>query len=167
MAAGSPIKEIKHTLAGDRQEFVCQLLERSAGRAVLLYPIVHARRVADVLIPANSTTYAYYWTDRPYNVYHWVDEEGRTIAFYINLAREVVIRQDAVEWYDLAVDLLITPDGAIRILDEDDAVAVSSDMLARITGARSQALADREALLAEVAASTARLRRTPPHPQAG
>lgn len=167
MAAGSPIKEIKHTLAGERQEFVCRLLERSPDRVVLLYPIIHARRVVDILLPANSVTYAYYWTDRPYNVYHWVDADGRTIAFYINLAGGTTIRQDAVEWHDLAVDLLITPDGTIRVLDEDDAAVMSSGALAQIAAAQAQALADREALLAEVGASTERLRGTPPEPQAG
>jgi predicted RNA-binding protein associated with RNAse of E/G family len=167
MAAGTPIKEVKHTLAGDRQEFVCRLLERSAGRAVLLYPIVQGRRIADVLIPDNSVTYAYYWSDRPYNVYHWVAADGRTIAYYVNLAGRVTIRQDAVEWDDLAVDLLITPDGAIRVLDEDEAATASADVQAQIAAAQAQALADQPAVLAEVAASTERLRGTPPEPQAG
>ncbi len=165
--AGSPIKEIKHTLAGERQEFVCRLLERSADRAVLLYPIGRARRVADIVLPAGTVTYAYYWTDRPYNVYHWVDADGRTIAFYINLAGGTAIRQDAVEWHDLAIDLMITPDGAIRILDEDDTAAMTPAAFSQVTSARAQVLAEREALLAEVGASTERLRRTPPEPQAG
>lgn len=167
MAAGTPIKEVKHTLAGERQEFVCRLLERSPTRVVLLYPISQGRRIADVLIPDHSRTYAYYWTDRPYNVYHWVDEDGRTIAYYINLSAGVTFRQDAVEWNDLAVDLLITPDGVIRILDEADAAAASGDVQTRIAAARAQALADKPALLAEVAASTERLRKIPPEPQAG
>ncbi|HEY3248360.1 MAG TPA: DUF402 domain-containing protein [bacterium] len=167
MAERGPIKEIKHTLAGGRQEFVCRLLERSPDRAVLLYPIVQARRVADIVLPANTLTYAYYWTDRPYNVYHWVDADGRTIAFYINLSNHTSIRQDAVEWFDLAIDLLITPDGAIRVLDEEDTAETSPGARAQIIAAQARALADREALLAEVGASTERLRRTPPEPQAG
>lgn len=167
MATGTPIKEIKHTLAGERQEFVCRLLERSPDRAVLLYPITQGRRVADVLIPDNSTTYAYYWTDRPYNVYHWVDEDGRTVAYYVNLAADVTIRTHAVEWTDLAVDLLITPDGAIRILDEADALAASTEVQGQVAQAQERALADRSAVLAEVAASTERLRKTPPEPLVG
>ncbi|HEV8352565.1 MAG TPA: DUF402 domain-containing protein [bacterium] len=167
MAGGTPIKEIKHTLGGGRQEFVCRLLERSAERAVLLYPIVQGRHVADVLIPDNSTTYAYYWPDRPYNVYHWVDADGGTIAYYFNLAAAVTIRQDAVEWHDLAVDLLITPDGALRVLDEDEAATASAAVQVQIAAAQARALADRPAVLAEVAASTERLRGIPPEPQAG
>src|SRR5574341_2478328 len=158
MVSGTPIKEIKHTLAGERQEFVCRLLERSPDRAVLLYPITQGRRVADVLIPDHSTTYAYYWADRPYNVYHWDDEDGRTVAYYINLAAGVVLRHDAVEWQDLAVDLLITPDGAIRILDEADALDAPRDVQAQIASAQERALTDKTAVLAEVAASTERLR---------
>jgi predicted RNA-binding protein associated with RNAse of E/G family len=167
MGLGTPIKEIKHTLAGERQEFVCRLLERSPDRTVLLYPITQGRRVADVLIPDNSVTYAYYWTDRPYNVYHWVDEAGRTVAYYINLASNVTFRADAVEWHDLAVDLLITPDGAIRILDEADVTDVSQEIRGQIEAAQERILVDKSAVLAEVAASTERLRKTPPEPRVG
>src|SRR3989442_4485646 len=115
------IKEIKFTTTGERQEFVCRLLDRSVAHAVVLYKIKEARRVGSLRLPRGALTYGYFWEGRPYNVYHWARADGRTLGFYVNLADEVRFRPGAVEWQDLATDLLFRPDGRhVQILDEKD-----------------------------------------------
>jgi predicted RNA-binding protein associated with RNAse of E/G family len=64
-------------------------------------------------------TVGHFWTDRPYNVYHWLDG-GKTIALYVSVATETTIEPAAIAYRDLVVDVLIRPSGAIEILDEDE-----------------------------------------------
>lgn len=112
--------EVKHTLAGDRQEFECQLLERSQGHAVLLYRLERAWDVAGLRLPSGTRTVAYYWEDRPYNVYHWLHPEGPTLGYYFNISTATRISRDRVEWRDLGVDLLVQPGAQPRFLDEEE-----------------------------------------------
>lgn len=165
MRGGLAIKEIKVTLTGERQEFICQLLDRSDAHAVLLYSLRQARHVADLALPRGTVTYAYYWTDRPYNVYHWVAPDGRTLGYYINLSDQIIIRRGEVKWRDLAVDLLCSADGSrVQLLDERELDRLPSELRAQIDSARSHVLRHRDEILTEVAAATQhlRMRRIPP-----
>ncbi|HBY93834.1 MAG TPA: hypothetical protein DEP84_07655 [Chloroflexi bacterium] len=115
-----PFVEVKVRLSGERLHFTCELLEQRPDRVVLRYVLPGAGRVHDVELPAGTMTIAYYWPERPYNVYHWVQPDGRTIAHYFNLSGPATIADDRVEWQDLVVDVLVTPDGRVRVLDEDE-----------------------------------------------
>jgi len=75
MARIAVIKEVKFTPTGERQEFLCRLLDRSPTHAVVLYKIKGARLVGSLRLPRGALTYGYFWHGRPYNVYHWC---GRT-----------------------------------------------------------------------------------------
>ena len=167
MARTAVIKEVKVTTTGERQEFVCRLLDRSAAHAVVLYKIKEARRVGSLRLPRGALTYGYFWEGRPYNVYHWVWADGRTLGFYVNLANEVRFRPGAIEWKDLAVDLLFSPDGGhVQILDEEDFVLLPPEVRAKAEAAKAHVLTHRDEILAEVAAVTAHLRgrhRVVPH----
>ena len=114
------ILEIKNTLAGERKEFLCELCAREDGHAVVLYRLKREVNLAGVRMPAGTLSFGHYWTDRHYNVYHWLLPDGTTKAYYFNLADRTCIRDDAVEWRDLVVDVMVTPDGAARVLDEDE-----------------------------------------------
>lgn len=151
-------KEIKYSLTGRRSEYLCELLERSDRHAVLLYRLEHAARVADVTLPDGTVTYAFYWTDRSYTVYHWIGPGGDTLALYVNLADRVVIRDHDVEWRDLAVDLLFTPDGRVQVLDEDEVAGAPETLQRRIAAIQVDVRRNQAAITAEVASATARLR---------
>jgi len=112
--------EIKHTLDRKRYEYLCTLLEKEEGRAILLYVLEKPGQVAGVHLPAGTVTIGYFWTDRPYNLYHWIHPDGTTIAYYFNLADHTAIGEDRLSWRDLAVDILLTPEGSVRVLDEGD-----------------------------------------------
>jgi len=154
-----PMKEIKHKLNGERMEFECTLLERSDRRAVLLYRIPSDVQVGDLVLPAGTTTYGHYWTDRPFNVYHWIAPDGDTLGYYVNLGDTVVLREDGVEWRDLAIDILRTPDGRTQVLDTDELEDLSPGLRRKIVAIRDQVLAELDEVVREVAAATAGLRR--------
>lgn len=139
------ILEIKHRLDGERVTYPATLLDRGPGFAAILYVLPRETAVEDLRLPPGTLTVAYYWEDRPYNLYHWIDPRGSTLAFYFNLSRGTAVRDREVEWHDLAVDVLVTPDGTARVLDEHE---VPPDLPAEVREAVSSA---REAVLRDMA----------------
>lgn len=114
------ILEIKTTLAGQRKEFPCELCLREPGHAVILYRLKRDVTLAGVTMPAGTLSFGHYWRDRHYNVYHWIWPDGRTAAYYVNLADSTAIGEDTLAWRDLTVDVMLMPDGSFQVLDEDE-----------------------------------------------
>ena len=103
-------------------DYACEaLVVEPARRAVVRYVTEQDRPLegTDLVLRKGTVTVGHFWTDRPYNVYHWLDG-GRTIALYVNIASDTTIDQEAIAYRDLIVDVLIRPSGAIEILDEDE-----------------------------------------------
>jgi predicted RNA-binding protein associated with RNAse of E/G family len=118
----APITERKTRLDGSVAEYTCDALVVEAGRrAVVRYVAEQDRPLegTDLVLREGTVTIGHFWTDRPYNVYHWL-ESGRTVAFYVNIATDTTIDATAIAYRDLVVDVLIRPSGAIEILDEDE-----------------------------------------------
>ena len=90
-------------------------------RAVVRYVAERDRPLegTDLVLRKGTVTVGYFWTDRPYNVYHWLDG-GHTVALYVSIATDTTIDPDAIAYRDLVVDVLIRPSGAIEVLDEDE-----------------------------------------------
>lgn len=98
-----------------------RLLMQPGERAIVRYRIDREWRVAGgaLVVPQGAQNLAHYWMDRPYNVYHFI-AGGKTLAYYCNVAEPTAIREDLVEYLDLAVDVLIDPKGNAVVLDEDE-----------------------------------------------
>jgi len=116
------ITERKTRLDGSVVEYTCEPLVVEAGRrAVVRYVTEQDRPLegTDLVLRKGTVTVGHFWTDRPYNVYHWL-EAGKTVAFYVSIATDTTIDPVAIAYRDLVVDVLIRPSGAIEILDEED-----------------------------------------------
>jgi len=103
-------------------EYACEILALEAGRrAIVRYVTERDQPIdgTDLVLRKGTVTVGHFWTDRPYNVYHWLDG-GRTVAFYVNIATDTTIDPAAIAYRDLVVDVVIRPSGAIEILDEDE-----------------------------------------------
>jgi predicted RNA-binding protein associated with RNAse of E/G family len=112
--------ERKTRFDGSVQEFACRALVLEPGRhAVIRYDLDHDWHVRGMVFPKGGYTAGHFWVDRPYNVYHWLDR-GRTLAYYFNVGLVDEISETQVAWRDLIIDVLVKPDGAIDILDEDE-----------------------------------------------
>jgi hypothetical protein len=114
------ITEIKTTLSGKRKTFECELLQATAIDAVVVYRMPVDHQLEDILLRKGTLSLGYFWQDRPYNAYHWIDARQQTIALYFNVCDSTVISTESIAWRDLMVDVLITPDGRCRVLDEDE-----------------------------------------------
>jgi len=116
------ITERKTRLDGSVVEYACEPLVVDVGRrAVVRYVTDQDRSLegTDLMLRKGTVTIGHFWTDRPYNVYHWLDG-GRTVALYVSIATDTTIEPLAIAYRDLVVDVLIRPSGAIEILDEDE-----------------------------------------------
>ena len=116
------ITERKTRLDGSVVEYVCEPLVVEEGRRALVRYVTEQDRPiegSDLVLRKGTVTVGHFWTDRPYNVYHWLDG-GRTIALYVNIAIDTTIDPIAIAYRDLVVDVLIRPSGAIEVLDEEE-----------------------------------------------
>lgn len=155
---GRTVLEVKETPSGQRREYACTLLSLAADEAVLLYRLPRTGRVADLALPEGTLSLGHFWAPRPYNAYHWLAPDGRTLGLYVNLGDRIRLAPDRVTWRDLAVDLLVTPDGRCRVLDEDELPAgLDPALRATIAAARDRVLRERGELLAEVERRSASL----------
>lgn len=156
----STITEIKTTLGGRVETFACDLAERTAGRLVVLYQLPQAREVHGVWLPPGALTIGYFWRHRPYNLYHWVTAGGQTLAYYFNIGEIVRWEPEVLEWRDLVVDVLATPDGRVTVLDEDELPPdLDQATRQRIEAARDSVLRDLGQLAAEAEQESRRLLR--------
>jgi hypothetical protein len=148
------VLEIKRTLAGETKSYACRAAELTEDRAVLLYTLERPGTVGGLTLPAGTLTVAYYWSDRPYNVYHWIAPDGVTLAYYFNLSGPPRIGRARLEWEDLEVDVLVTPDTRARVLDEDRVPASAADRLPEIAAARDRVLREYRHVVSAVEAAS-------------
>jgi predicted RNA-binding protein associated with RNAse of E/G family len=133
------ITEIKTTLLGERKTFACELLQATASDAVVVYRMPADHQLEDILLRKGTLSLGYFWQDRPYNAYHWIDAQLQTIALYFNVSDSTIISTESIAWRDLMVDVLITPGGHCRVLDEDELPAdIDAELLRYIERTRDQ-----------------------------
>jgi predicted RNA-binding protein associated with RNAse of E/G family len=116
------ITERKTRLDGSVVEYACEPLVVEEGRRALVRYVTSADRPiegTDLVLRKGTVTVGHFWTDRPYNVYHWLDG-AKTVALYVNIATDTTIDSTAIGYRDLVVDVIIRPSGAIEVLDEED-----------------------------------------------
>ncbi|MFL0437282.1 MULTISPECIES: DUF402 domain-containing protein [Bacillus] len=105
-------------------EHTCQLLDAQGQKMVLFHKIEETFTMSaddDTLtIPKGSYTTAYYWKDRPYNMYFWRDDQGEELGSYFNMVGHTWFNGQLVMFEDLIVDLLVLPNGDFFVLDEDE-----------------------------------------------
>ncbi len=147
---GARITEVKSTLGGERKTFDCELLAHNPGEAVVIYRMPRDVQLEDVRLRKDTVSLGYFWQDRPYNVYHWIDALQNTVALYFNIADSTRIGRQTIAWRDLAVDVLITPDGRCRVLDEDELPGdIDAGLLAYINRTRDELCREPLSRLAE------------------
>lgn len=70
----------------------------------------------------------YFYNDRWYNVFEMYDVDSDALkGWYCNITRPARFTEDTIYSEDLALDLMVYPDGRYRILDEDEFAALHLD----------------------------------------
>lgn len=151
------IIERKTRLDGSFSDFSCDaLLVEPGRRAVLRYVSDRTWTIAgtDVTVRPGTVTVGHFWVDRPYNVYQWL-ADGRTLAYYCNVATATTVTADVVAYLDLTVDVLVRPSGQTMILDEDELPDDLEPAHRRTIALALEALADPRRLVREIEAESA------------
>jgi hypothetical protein len=151
------IVEVKRTLAGVEKRFECRLLARSPAHLAVLWIAPAAMHVHGVDLPAGTVSVGHFWTARPYNVYHWLraDRTPSTIGYYFNLADHTRWTAERLDWRDLTVDVLATPEGRLDVLDEDELPPdLDAEARAHIDAGKAALLGATASVLAEIEAAS-------------
>ena len=76
-------------------------------------------------IAPQTVSIEYYWLDRWYNVFMFVQPTGELRNFYCNVNVPPVLQGNVLSYIDLDIDVLVAPDLSYTILDEEEFVANS------------------------------------------
>jgi hypothetical protein len=114
------IEEIKRHKNKEHQRFLCEVIHRDEGYLVVRFVSQEDGLIKDIVIKTGSTTIGHYWTDRGYVLWRMFNPGGRLAGTLFHICKDVMITEQKVEYLDLIVDLWISPDGMVRILDEDE-----------------------------------------------
>ena len=146
-------KERKRYLSGKEVTFECELIAFEGQFGILKYVIDQQWQVHGLTLCPGTATYAFYWTDRSYNLYWWIDQNGDTVGHYFNLADSVRLSAHEFIWRDLIVDVVVLPSGHIQVVDEDEMPdALDGELRAYIDSGKRQVLRDCRALIQEARA---------------
>jgi uncharacterized protein len=74
-------------------------------------------------VAPDTLSIEYYWLDRWYNVFRFVEPTGELRNFYCNINVPPVLQKNVLSYIDLDVDVLVAPDLSYTILDEDEFAA--------------------------------------------
>ena len=121
---GQEITERKIRYDSKIVDYKCSLLSAKNQCIVLFHiikePFTMQVNHINITIPVGSYTIAYYWEDRPYNLYFWRDKEGNYLASYFNIVKNTKFEENMVSFEDLIIDVLTLPNGEYFILDENE-----------------------------------------------
>jgi protein associated with RNAse G/E len=74
-------------------------------------------------IARGTRTIEYYWLDRWYNVFRFLEADGTTKLFYCNVNMPPTITSSVLTYIDLDIDILVRPDGSYQVLDLEEFAA--------------------------------------------
>jgi uncharacterized protein len=74
-------------------------------------------------VARETSSIEYYWLDRWYNVFRFVEPTGELRNFYCNVNVPPVLQYNVLSYIDLDMDVLVAPDFSYSILDEDEFAA--------------------------------------------
>lgn len=120
---GSEIAVIKRNLAGEETwRYTGQVLEVLPDGIILeAYFNRPDTPFHGILLGQGDRFVETYYTGRWYNIFEMhAREDGTLKGWYCNICLPVEIEAESISWVDLALDLLVYPDGKQLILDEDE-----------------------------------------------
>lgn len=87
----------------------------------------------DIVLKRNDRFVETFFSDRWYNVFEIYDRDDEQFkGWYCNVGYPAVIEKDTVSYIDLALDLWVAVDGAQTVLDEDEFLGLSMDVMTRV-----------------------------------
>jgi len=151
-------REVKHLLSGEVRTFDCELISLDEDFGILRYILEKPYVVNNQILPENTQTYAFYWESQPFTLYRWFAPQGGHLGDYFNIADRIHLSNLQFEWRDLIVDVFVSPQGKISLLDENELPADIDGNLARYIDQSTQfIIGNHRKILSELNSLTAKL----------
>jgi protein associated with RNAse G/E len=74
-------------------------------------------------IKRGTRTIEYYWPDRWYNIFRFLESDGETKLYYCNVSMPPSINGGILSYIDLDIDILVRPDFSYHVLDLEEFAA--------------------------------------------
>ncbi len=71
-------------------------------------------------IGRGTRTIEYYWLDRWYNIFRFLEHDGNTKLYYCNVNMPPDLSRGELSYVDLDIDILVQPDFSYQVLDLDE-----------------------------------------------
>lgn len=71
-------------------------------------------------IRRGTRTVEYYWLDRWYNVFRFLEADGTTRMWYCNINQPPRLEGTVLSYIDLDIDILVRPDYSYEVMDLDE-----------------------------------------------
>ena len=71
-------------------------------------------------IKSGTRTIEYYWLDRWYNIFRFMNGDNRTRLYYCNINMPPSLKDKVLTYIDLDIDILVQPDLSYQVLDLDE-----------------------------------------------
>lgn len=162
MPKGKSILERKIRYDATVVDHRCKLLKAEGSTVILMHQNEQSFSMEagakELTISKGVLTFAYYWIDRPYNLYYWRDANGQELGAYFNIVRNTHVSEEAVSFEDLIIDVLVLPEGEYFILDQDELPEPLHQFEGGLVQEALHMLLDhKDCILREAAAETKRL----------
>lgn len=72
------------------------------------------------IIRPQTASFEYYWKERFYNVFKFIEPNGDFRNYYCNINLPPVFENNALDYVDLDIDILVWRDFSVKILDADE-----------------------------------------------
>src|SRR6266576_5152956 len=98
------------------------LVARQEGSLVVLNAAFDTEVQHELLgkISRGTRTIEYYWLDRWYNIFRFLESDGSTRLFYCNVNMPPAISGGILSYIDLDIDILVQPDFSYQVLDREE-----------------------------------------------
>jgi len=128
------ITVLKRDLSGEvTWQYEGRVLERESN-CVLLEAFFNRDDTPfmDVVLKRGDRFVERFCADRWYNIFEIYDrDDGRFKGWYCNVGYPAVLEKDTVSYIDLALDLWVASDGTQTVLDKDEFLELSIDVMTR------------------------------------
>ncbi len=71
-------------------------------------------------ISRGTRTIEYYWLDRWYNIFRFLETDGATRLYYCNVSTPPTMHGSVLSYIDLDIDILVQPDFSCQVLDLEE-----------------------------------------------
>jgi len=112
--------ELKRHLDKPDETYMCDLVARGTDWVILSYVSNQAWEVAGTLLPAGSQTLAFYQTDVARVLWRMCAPSGDLKGHLFHICRDVRVEERRVSYLDLLLDIWISSDGVVEVLDRED-----------------------------------------------